>query len=229
MYADTNDVSFISIFDAADQLFTIDRNGLEEAKITGVRFTGSVSSTFAQYSLNSVLVRLPSGQFVPAPTDRPLAVVAGSRLNLRVMLVPYRNIGPVRKLDLSVVVPPDTAGGFGSVQVIGGPGGGPGSPPAPASFDELLAQLRGLVPNNAVTARLTVENGTPSGLVTRQTSARKLVDKVVLGDRSFPITVVAPHRARPGVVDGNVWKLRSTLSSGPPRRRSASAQAPTGS
>jgi hypothetical protein len=215
MYANTFDVTFESIFDPLFQLADIDENRFDDAKITGVQFTGSVSSTFTQYSLDSVLVRRPDGTLVPPPTDRPLRVVAGSRLNLRVVLVPYRNIGPVRNVDLSVVVPADTAGGFGSVQVLGGPGFDSEDPAGAASFDELLAQLRGLVPNNAVTASLHVTNFTPSGVIERRRSARQLVDKVVVGDSSFDIEVVQPRLARPGVVDGNVWKLRSSLSTGP--------------
>jgi hypothetical protein len=98
--------------------------------------------------------------------------------------------------------------------VIGGRGSF-GEPEVPESFDELLAQLQGTIPNDALTARLRVENQGPSGPVTRQTSARQLLDQVVVGEKSFTVQVIAPRRARPAVVDGNVWKLRSTLNGGP--------------
>ncbi len=175
LYASPDDVTSASVGDSADQLFAIANNSLEDAKITGVKYTGSVSNTFTQYSIKSVLVRLPSGQLVPAPTDQPLEVAAGSRLNVRVVLQPYRTPGTVRNVDLSVVVPAGTVGGQGMVDVVGGPGAAddPDAPAEePASFDELLTQLRGLVPNNAVSATLDVFNDTPAGPVHKQTVAR---------------------------------------------------------
>jgi hypothetical protein len=215
-YADPVDASFASIFDVADQLAALETNRFENIKITEVDFTGNISSTFANYTLESLLVRLPSGQLVPAPTNQPLQVVAGSRINLRAVLRPYRS-ATVKNVDLAVVVPADSAGGIGLVQVVGGPGDAAGEPPPePTSFDALLAQLRGLVPNDALTAQLSVEQETPTGIIQRRTSTRKIQDQVVVGGKSFPIEVIAPRRARPGVVDGNVWKLRSTLSPGAP-------------
>ncbi|HET6919601.1 MAG TPA: SpoIVB peptidase S55 domain-containing protein [Jiangellaceae bacterium] len=212
-YASPFDVSFEAVIQPADQLFALTTNSHEAAKINRVGFTGSIDSDFTNYTIESVLVRLPNGQFVPAPTDHPLQVVTGSRLNLRVKLRPYRESTLV-DADLSVVVPPGTAGAVGSVDIVGGPGDV--FPEEPASFDELLAQLRGVPPNDSVNATLRVERETSAGVATYTRTARKIVDKVVAGFESFPIEVVAPRRARPGVVDGNTWKLRSSLSSGPP-------------
>jgi hypothetical protein len=147
-------------------------------------------------------------------------VTAGSRLNLRVTLQPFRNIGSTRDVDLSVVVPADTVGAFGEVNVFGGGeqaefGDGDGGGTGPSSFDELLSQLRGLVTNDSVNANLQVGLDTPTGFKEKTTKTHALVDKVVVGQTFIPITVVEPRRARPGVVDGPVWKLRSTLTSGP--------------
>lgn len=212
MYADTADVTLASIDELPTQLLTIADNPFEDVRVTGVRYTGSVSSTVARYALDSVRVRGPDGTLTPLSPDEPLAVAAGSRLDLRAHLVPYRNVGEARDVDLSVVVPPDTAGGFGTLDVFGGPGSA--ETPEPASFDELLAQLQGAAPNNAVTAALTVDAETPSGPVTRRTSDRQLADRVVAGEASFPVEVVAPAGARPGVVDGGTWRLRDGLSGG---------------
>ncbi|MGH8837294.1 MAG: hypothetical protein ACRDWG_20225 [Actinomycetes bacterium] len=217
MFANQFDVSFESIFQPADQLFAIENNPFEAAKITGVNFTGSISSTFGQYTIDKVLIRRPNGTFVPAPTDRPLRVEAGSQLNLRAVLTPFRSTSTVNA-DLSVVVPPDTAGGFGSVSVVGGSGGGffgNGDGDQPANFDELLADLTGTAPNNSVNATLSVDKETSTGIIHRETHGRAVVDQVVQGEEFFQIEVVQPHRARPGVVAGNVWKLRSSLSAGP--------------
>jgi hypothetical protein len=220
-YADLFDVSFPSIFDSLIQLDALDTNPFEDSKITSVSYTGSIGSTFTQYSIESVRLRKPSGALVPVPgpNDEPLAVVAGSRLNLRVTLMPYRNIGSPRDVDLSVVVPADTVGASGAVNVFGGAEGfgfGDGDQTGPSSFDELLSQLRGLVTNDSVNATLQVGLETPTGFKEKTTKTHALVDKVVVGQTFIPITVVEPRRARPGVVDGPVWKLRSTLTSGPP-------------
>ncbi|HKA68620.1 MAG TPA: SpoIVB peptidase S55 domain-containing protein [Actinomycetes bacterium] len=218
MFANQFDASFESIFQPADHLFAIQGNPFEDAKITGVNFTGSISSAFGQYTLDKVLIRRPNGTFVPAPTDRPLRVEAGSQLNLRAVLLPFRSTTPVNA-DLSVVVPPDTAGGFGSVGVVGGSGeffgDGDGDGSEPANFNELLAQLNDTAPNNSVNATLTVEKETSTGFIRRETHGRAVVDQVVQGEKFFPIQVVQPRRARPGVVAGNVWKLRSSLTAGP--------------
>jgi hypothetical protein len=219
-YANLFDASFESIFDQFDQLSALDTNPFEDSKITSVSYVGSIGSVFTQYSIESVRLRKPSGALVPVPgpNDAPLEVTAGSRLNLRVTLQPYKNIGSPRDVDLSVVVPADTVGAFGTVNVFGGSERGEfgdGGQTSPSSFDELLSQLRGLVTNDSVNATLRVGLDTPTGFREKTTATHAVVDKVVAGQTFIPITVVEPRRARPGVVDGAVWKLRSTLTSGP--------------
>lgn len=217
-YASQFDASLESIFDSADHLYTLDANPFEDSKIVSVKYVGSIGSVFAQYSIDSIRVRRSTGTLAPAPGpgEAPLAVEAGSRLNLRVTLRPFKNIGPTRDVDLSVVVPPYTVGAAGQVDVFGGAAGGRDDPTGPSNFDQLLSQLRGLIPNDSVNAALRVGLDTPTGFTEKRTSTRRLVDKVVIGQTLIPITVVEPRRARPGVVDGAVWKLRSTLTSGAP-------------
>ncbi|HEX2362054.1 MAG TPA: hypothetical protein VHI11_08295 [Jiangellaceae bacterium] len=211
-YANPFDVSFEAAVQPADQLFAITSNSYEAAEITRVGFIGSIDSDFTNYTIDSVLIRRPNGQFVPAPTSAPLQVVAGSRLNLRVKLRPYREPTLV-DADISVIVPPGTVGALGSVDIFGGPG--EFEPEEPANFDELLAQPTGVPPNDSVNATLSVEQETSTGLVTHVRTGRTVVDKVVVGSESFPVEVIAPRQARPGVVDGSTWRLRSSLSTGP--------------
>ena len=222
-YASPWDISFESIFDSFEHLWLIESNEFENVKIDSVSYTGSISSEFARYTVSSVQIRRPDGTYQPAPTSTPLKVVAGTRLNLRVVLAPYRNVGPVKNVDFSLVVPARTVGDFGWVDVIGGPGGGDEfdefdelANGSAESFDDLLADLRGLVPNNSVTATLNVEHEDDTGFSLKQSTKRATVDQVVVGSRSFPIQVVAPRSAKPAVVDGKTWKLRSSLSSGSP-------------
>ena len=56
------------------------------------------------------------------------------------MLQPFRGDGPNRNVDVSIVIPPDTAGDSGEVDVVGGPE--LLLQPEPASFTQPLQQLR---------------------------------------------------------------------------------------
>jgi hypothetical protein len=179
-YADTYDVTYGSTYDLYNQLWALDNNAFDEARITSVNLSGSVSSTYTKYTITSVEVRRPDGTLVPAPTNptypidpndptsAPIKVVAGSQLSVRVGLQPYRNVGAVRYVDLTMNVPADAAGMAGSVNVIGGPGwwfgpiydGAAIIPPPPNeahSFDDVLLQLEGLVPNDSLSATLHID------------------------------------------------------------------------
>lgn len=215
-YASEFDVSYEALFDSVDQIFAIQDNEFEDAKITEVRYAGSIASEFKRYSIQDVLLRKPNGTFAAISDEKPLRVVTGSRLNLRVVLAPHKNIGEKRNVDLSVAVPAAAAGSDGFMSVSGGRGfdeSGEGDE-QPANFDELLAELDGLTPNNSVNATLSLDGR--SGSTTR--SARETVDQVVRGNFDFPVTVVPAPRSLPAVVDGSTWKLRSSLTSGSPTK-----------
>jgi len=190
-YANPEDVSFLSGDDLLAALTAIDENRFQEATITGVELTGEISSTYTQYSLDEVQVLQPDGSYVPAPADEPVPVVAGSELGLRLVLVPYRNPGAVRNVDVSLAVPADAAGDVGSVQVTGGAGSPAGEP---GSFDELIDQLNNQATNNSVTASLNLSSQPASPVA----SVREVVDQVVAGDSSFPVEVVAPAASGSG-------------------------------
>jgi hypothetical protein len=171
-YADTYDVSYGSSYDVYNQIAALDTNAFDDVRITSVNLSGTVSSAYTKYSVASVDVRRPDGTLVPAPISNtgpaqpPIRLVAGSRMSLRVGLRPYRNVGPMRYVDLSMNVPADLAGTTGSVNVVGGPGWyfGPlydtagvaiPAPPNEAnSFEDVVAQLEGLVPNDSLSATL---------------------------------------------------------------------------
>lgn len=218
-FADQFDISFGSIFSSFGQLARIVDNPFEDAKITKVTYDGSISSVFKRYSMESVQLKLPDGTLAPIAVDRPLPVVTGSKLNLRVTLAPYKNIGEKRTADLSLTVPSSMAGGFGTVDVTGGSGEGEfddGGSASAKNFDELLAEMRATAPNNSVNATLNVGRETASGFTSRQTKARSVVDQVVNGLFSFNVEVLAAPKGLPAVVDNNVWKLRTSLSGGAP-------------
>jgi hypothetical protein len=209
-YADAGDATILPAIDVADQVFFLATNEFEDAEVTSVDVTGSVSSTVSQYTIDSVRIRKPTGGSVLLPPDEPIRAVAGSRLNLRVVLRPFRGIGPNKNVDVSIVIPPDTAGDSGEVDVVGGPE--LLLQPEPTSFTQLLQQLRGVTPNNAVTASLSLE-GRRSNYPGART--RVLADAVVVGDTSLDIDVISPRGGKPAVVTGATWRLRSSLSTGP--------------
>jgi hypothetical protein len=211
-YASSLDISFESIFDAFDQLLAIQENPFEDVTITGVRFEEQMDPTFTYYSITQVSSRQPDGSYQPVPTDEPLQVVNGSRLQLRVTLTPYQNQGPAVNVDLSVLVPHGTAGAFGTLDVFGGRGFDEEA--EPESFDQLLTQLDRTAPNNAVSANLSLFEGEEP----TQTQGRALADQVVQGEQSFEVEVVSALRAKPAVIDGGTWQLRGSLSSGNPSR-----------
>lgn len=216
-FADQYDISFGSIFPALEQLSRISDNPFEDAKITKVSFDGDISSEFKRYNLESVQLRRPNGTLAPIATDRPLTVVTGSKLTLRVTLAPHKNIGEKRIVDLAVTVPASMGAGFGSVDVTGGSAGGEFEEGSSAkNFDELLTELRTAAPNNSVSATLNALKETSTGVVTKRTTARALTDQVVSGQFSFPVDIVPARQSVPGVVDNNLWKLRPSLSGGSP-------------
>lgn len=207
MYASPDDISVFPVDDAFTQLSAIHQNPFEDITITGVRFEEEMSPTFTYYSITQVSSRQADGSYQPVPTDEPLQVVAGTRLQLRVTLTPYRNLGPAVNVDLSVLVPHGSAGAFGSLDVFGGPSL---DEEEPANFDQLLAQLEGTAPNNAVSANLSIFEEEE----TTQTEGRALAEQVVVGEQTFEVAVVAAPRAKPAVIDGGTWQLRGSLSSG---------------
>jgi hypothetical protein len=221
----SGDIASEIIWPVLETVGDIVYNPFEDARVTGVSIDATLTEKYAGYTVGAVYRKRPSGTFAKLSTSAPLAVTAGTRLNLRVALTPYRNVGPAKNVDLSVVVPADMAGGMGALAVEGGAGSGFGfgeeEPPGdsgPASFDELLKQLAGAPRNDAVTAMVLTEKETNSGTMRRTRSARANAGEVVSGSTFVPISVVAPRGATAGVVDGNVWKMRSGISAGKPAR-----------
>ncbi|WP_166355502.1 SpoIVB peptidase S55 domain-containing protein [Phytoactinopolyspora limicola] len=221
-YASQWDVAEEASYDPYLQVAALVLNEFEDVTINKVDFTGDVSEDYTRYSISEIQIRRPDGTYQPAPKTKPLRVVAGTRLNLRVVLAPYKNIGSPRNVDLSVVVPSRTAGSHGWVDVFGGPGDDEedredGESRA-RNFDELLDELENITPNNSVTARLNVERESDDDFELVQRSRRATVDRVVQGTAEFPIRVVAPARSKPAVVSGKRWELRTALSGGQPDR-----------
>lgn len=212
-YASPWDISWESIWDSWNQLERIHGNRFEKVSIDDVRYDATIADEFKRYTVGAVFLKRPDGSLVRVSSDRALRVPTGSRLNLRVMLNQYQNAGPRGSVDLSLAVPAGAAGRSGRVNVVGGRNFDGGV--KAKTFDDLLTNLRKMPRNDAVTATLSMN--TRSGFTQRR--ARALADQVVEGRFAFPIRVVAADRSLPAVVDGKTWKLRSSLTSGPPTRK----------
>ncbi|NEE02865.1 SpoIVB peptidase S55 domain-containing protein [Phytoactinopolyspora halotolerans] len=122
-YASQHDIAYETTFDAYDQLWSIQENEFEDVEITGVDYTATVSSAFKRYSVTAVEVRGPDGGYREPSEQDPTRIQAGSTLDIRVTLAPYRNHGDTVTVDLSADVPEDAAGSFGWLDINGGSGG----------------------------------------------------------------------------------------------------------
>jgi hypothetical protein len=237
-YADLQDYSFGAAIDVFDPISELIDNPFEDTRITGVDFQGSVSDRYEQYTVGTVWLRGANGKLTALSNTRPVTATAGTRLNLRVALVPYRGIGATRTVDVSVVVPAGAAGASGQLVVAGGldmgmmsgdPGtdsggddSGTGSFPGdtePKNFDQLVSAIRATPPNASVNALLSVDVEDGDSMSTRTTRARVGTDQVVAGTKLLPVQIAAPRSSRIGVVDGRTWSLRSSLSTGKPTQR----------
>jgi hypothetical protein len=225
-YADQYDTLSSPSFEVYEVLARLGYNPYEDVRITSVDMTASVSETYTEHVVGAVHRRLPNGRLVRLDPEKPLSAEAGSRLNLRVQLTPYRNHGTATSVDVSVIVPAATAGNVAMLMVNGGLGSDGGDdeegissgPEESGDFDDLLAALANRAPNNSVTATVGVEKDNGENFSYVERSSRAATETVVSGGAYFPLRVVAPRASTVGVVDRATWKLRPGLSGGKPSR-----------
>ncbi len=181
------DASFESIFELFSYLERIQENPFGEVRFTGV----SADSVITQRHLTARIRRVLSASSLrPELRERKrLPVLPGERIKLRVFLLPEGSTTEV-PVDLRLRVPRDAA--FGGSLVVRGGGlgacffcvfddGEEGQ--EPATFEDLLQELRTAEQNNHLVAELVVEPNL-------QVARRILQDRVILGQRSIEITVV---------------------------------------
>ena len=165
--ADDFDLAIASAVGVADAVFAVQGNRFEDVEVTGVNVGTDLDAVYRDYTVERVTARVGSAPFALLAADLPLTLEAGTALDLRVELTPYKGRGAVRTVELSLDIPAAAAGGSGALELIGGPYGGggvaepvPGGVPptttAPDSFDKLLAQLEDAPHNDDVRASLTL-------------------------------------------------------------------------
>ncbi|AYY14655.1 hypothetical protein EF847_20125 [Actinobacteria bacterium YIM 96077] len=196
MYASTRDIAFESVGDSVEHVRAIQENEVEDVTVTGVTYDVNLSAEFTRYSVDTLLVGMPDGTTRTSSQSSPLPVAPGDELDLRVELAPYQGIGGQETVELTLQVPSDAPEGVGQIEVIGGAesddqefGDNPDGNLAAKDFDELLATLEDLEPNNSVTGTLNV-TGADGARVRELSSERVTVDQIVVGMETFPIEVV---------------------------------------
>ena len=189
-YADTFDISFASIFELLEQLYAVTENPFSDVSLDTVRLTATTSSAFRRYRIDG-LERLEAGEWVRVDAGRPLEVMPGSTLRIRVVLSAYRAAAPA-PVELSFAIPDDAAGSEAFLVVTGGSGGGEegeeGGGPEASSFAELIDQLEDAPRNDELVAELGF-GGEEGGGGAPLASLRRRVAEVVTGAVGVPVMV----------------------------------------
>jgi hypothetical protein len=148
-FADRLDSSFATVIDLANQLFTVQQNGFQDVTFTRIKINETVGDRYSRLSVTKV-ARRTGGAWAPLSSGSTLRVRAGHTLTLRVTTTSNR--GGHRTRLVRVPVPAHAAGKFGSLEVFGG--NGFGEEAAPASFAQLLRQIRNAPRNDDLVIRI---------------------------------------------------------------------------
>ena len=232
--ADPYDLSFGSVFPVYDAISSLQYSGFDGITINSVDVSSDMSPDYTDYEVAGVKYRAPDGVWRTPSMDRPARVRAGDRLRLRVHLVGYKNSGSLR-VPLSFAVPARTAGTQGALRVVGGgfsesdfgDGGEILGTPTPSSstFDGFVKDLENAPRQDQLVTTMMLAPSfggpvpNPKGLVDpsmRSVEHRSQFDRVVIGQSSVPLRVIAPAAARPAVAAGHRWTVSSALATGAP-------------
>ena len=183
-YASEWDVSFESIFELYEQLWTIQANGAEDVTIDDVDVHAKVADDYRAFRVGKVHLRTSDG-WEKLARRSATRVEPGTTMKLRVGLNPQGFVGEQRNLRMKVKVPQRMAGSSGELSVSGGNSdwyyyGNT------KSFDKLLAKLASAPRNDEVSA--SVRTYSKRGGTRGPTSVER-VRNVVGGDKWFRIKV----------------------------------------
>jgi hypothetical protein len=223
--ADSADLSFGTVFPIFNAINALQFNGLDDVNIDSVDVGAGMSPDYTDYTIDRVQYRATDGAWRTVTPRRPAVVAAGDRLRLRVRLLGHLRSAD-RVVPLSFRVPPRTAGSRGSLEILGGGFGlgdfldGP-TPSTATTFDGLLADMESAPRADDLVTTFSVGGSVgfkgPIGPPPVSTERRSRVDRVVLGGRLLPVQVVQPTAAKPGLVSGHRWMLRSGFTTGAAR------------
>lgn len=216
-FASDVDIAFESLFEFANDLQVIQRNGVVPVTMTAVDATAAVEEAVRRAAITTVEVSTDGTTWTPITAVGELAVPAGGRVHARVTL---RADGTERTVVLVLDVPPDLAG-FGFLEVRGGTGqfvdpsvclfdpaacqvaGGA------TTIDEIIAALETRARNDDLVLALTtapdgpvgevppgpeapvvvVDPTAPGGQTGRVVEVRERQDRVVTGIAGVPVVI----------------------------------------
>ncbi|NLT53592.1 MAG: hypothetical protein GXX79_03270 [Actinomycetales bacterium] len=164
-----------------DTVWALADTSLENARITGVTFSGSVSETVRQYHVTGVAVRKGSS-YVTVP--KVITAKPGTTVRVRVTLGDLGGF-TTKNVVLAVPVPAKTRGWTGSIDLALG---SQGLDLSASSYAALLTSLRNAPTNDLYLGELTLENPS-TGRVTRSTVSRRLNGEVTPYTRTLRIRV----------------------------------------
>jgi len=166
--SDTSDVSFALAVKAADFVFSLTDQDLENIKITSVTMGGSLSSKASDYRVTAFKV-CSHGACINPPS--PIRVKEGGVLTTQLTLRPYRGEGTIQTVNVPVAVPAGSGtNGFGSLNVAAGEtfvGA-----PEPTTFAGLLTQLRAAPSGDSIRVSMSIQNLDTNKTVTTRAAAK---------------------------------------------------------
>lgn len=182
-FASHYSIAFESSYESYRQMQTILHNNFENVRINSVHYDGSYSPKFHALTIDKVQVK-PGAKWVTLSRRSNTRVKAGSKLPVRVTLMPSSGVGGPVIANLAVSVPRSAKGSGGELVIEGGPGR---SRLHATSFDDLLTKLANSPHNNTVTASLYAD--TKGGGRNPSSSDTQLVSDVVSGSQFGQLSI----------------------------------------
>lgn len=193
-FASGGDISFESIFEAADDVAAIQGNRFTAVTIDEVRISTQMNPVDRAFLVGKIERKVGS-RYLPMTRSSVINARAGSTITLRVTLNSRRDAFGSKVATLSVKVPTGRVGTSGALSVgqlasrgggFGGIVSGASSSPRPRSFGDLVTKLSNAPRNDELQAR--IDLFTKSGNRPHSGSAT-LIRDVVRGSRSFEFRI----------------------------------------
>ncbi len=103
VYSDPTDLPYTVADTVYSLVSPLAAQEFENLRLTSVTITGTLSTAVSRYSVSKVEARLGGAWVKLGPT--PVPVTPGEKLALRVTLTPYKGVGAVRLVPLTLTVP----------------------------------------------------------------------------------------------------------------------------
>jgi hypothetical protein len=185
-FASAYDISFESVFEAADDVYAINSNRFTDVTINEVRISTQLNPIDRYFNVGKVERQIGTS-YTRLTGSSVVKARAGSTVALRVTLNSYRDKFGTKVMMIYIKVPVAPVGTYGSLSVSGVGGKFGRSPGAKAtSFDDLLAKLAAAPRNDELRGQIDLFSKTGKRLTS--TTVNQVHD-VVQGSRSFEFRI----------------------------------------